>query len=187
TVVLSVAGGLLGLLIAHFGVKLIVAFLASKLPRASGIAVDGWVLAFTLTVSFVAGILAGLVPAFRLSNVNVSQALKQGPRTSSDGSGNRTRGMLVVSEVALSLMLLVGAGLLIRTLWALRKVDPGLDPHNLVAVIPSISRTTFPQAEQEIAFYQQLLDKVKALPGVESTAAIDALPLTGCSTHTVHL
>ena len=179
TVVLSVTGGLLGLLIAHFGVRLIVAFLASKLPRASAIAVDGWVLAFTLVVSFVAGIVASLVPAFRLSKVNVSEALKQGTRTSSDGAGNRTRGMLIVSEVALSLMLLVGAGLLIRTLWALRKVDPGLDPHNVVAIIPSISRIAFPQPAQEIAFYEELVDKVKALPGIESAAAIDDLPLSG--------
>ena len=187
TVVLSVVGGLLGLLIAHFGVKLIVAFLASKLPQASAIAVDGSVLAFTLGVSFAAGILAGLVPAFRLSNVNVSEALKQGTRTSSDAGGNRTRGVLVVSEVALSLMLLVGAGLLIRTLWALRQVDPGFDPHNVVAVIPSISRTTFPQAAQEIAFYQQLSDKVKAVPGVESAAVLDSLPLDGGSNQPIQI
>jgi len=187
TVVLSVVGGLLGLLIAHFGVQLIVAFLASKLPRASAITVDGFVLAFTLAVSLAAGILAGLVPAFRLSNVNVSEALKQGTRTSSDTGGNRTRGVLVVSEVALSLMLLVGAGLLIRTLWALRKVDPGLDPHNVVAVIPSVSRTTFPQPAQEIAFYQQLVDKLKPLPGVESAAVIDDLPLNGGSNQPIQI
>src|SRR5439155_997202 len=84
TVVLSVTGGVLGLLIAHFGVKLIVAFLAAKLPRASDIGVDGWVLAFTVAVSLLAGIIAGLVPAVRLSNVNVNEALKQGNRTSSD-------------------------------------------------------------------------------------------------------
>lgn len=187
TVVLSVVGGLIGLLIAHFGVKLIVAFLASKLPRASAIGVDGSVLAFTLVVSFAVGILAGLVPAFRLSKVNVSEALKQGSRTSSDAGGNRTRGVLVVSEVALSLMLLVGAGLLIRTLWALRKVDPGFDPHNVVAVIPSVSRTTFPQPAQETAFYQQLADKVKVLPGVESAAVLDDLPLNGGSNQPIQI
>jgi len=92
-----------------------------------------------------------------------------------------------VSEVALSLMLLVGAGLLIRTLWALRKVDPGFDPHNAVAVIPSVSRTTFPQPAQEIAFYQQLADKMKALPGVESAAVIDALPLSGGSNQPIQI
>ena len=187
TVVLSAVGGLLGLLIAHFGVQLIVAFLASKLPRASAITVDGSVLAFTLAVSLAAGILAGLVPAFRLCNVNVSEALKQGTRTSSDAGGNRTRGVLVVSEVALSLMLLIGAGLLIRTLWALRQVDPGLDPHNVVAVIPSISRTTFPLPAQEIAFYRELMDKVKALPGVDSAAVIDDIPLGGGSNQPIQI
>src|SRR5438270_552831 len=179
TVVLSLTGGLVGLLIAHFGVKLIVAFLAAKLPRASEIGVDGRVLVFTVAVSLLAGIVAGLVPAMRLSNVNVNDALKQGNRTSSDGAGNRTRGLLVISEVALSLMLLIGAGLLIRTLWMLRNVDPGLDPRNVLALTPSIPATAYPQPAQEIAFYRQMLDKVKALPGVVSAGAIDDLPLNG--------
>ncbi|HVH86559.1 MAG TPA: FtsX-like permease family protein [Terriglobales bacterium] len=179
TVVLSLTGGAIGLLIAHFGVKVIVAFLAAKLPRASAISVDGWVLAFTLTVSVLAGIVAGLVPAVRFSNVNVSEALKQGNRTSSDGAGNRTRGLLVISEVALSLLLLIGAGLLIRSLWMLRRVDPGLDPHNVLAVHPSIPAAAFPQPAQEIAFYRQLIEKVRTLPGVESAGAIDDLPISG--------
>ncbi|MFL6437222.1 MAG: ABC transporter permease [Terriglobales bacterium] len=179
TVVLSVTGGVLGLLIAHFGVKLIVAFLAAKLPRASDIGVDGWVLAFTVAVSLLAGIIAGLVPAVRLSNVNVNEALKQGNRTSSDAAGNRTRGLLVISEVALSLMLLIGAGLLIRTLWMLRSVNPGLDPHNVLAMTPSISATAYPQPAQEIAFYRQILENVDAIPGVVSAGAIDSLPLSG--------
>ena len=179
TLILSVVGGALGLIIAHFGVKLIVAFLAAKLPRVSAISVDGWVLLFTVSVSLLAGILSGLIPAFRLSNVNANEALKQGSRTSSDVSGNRTRGLLVVSEVALSLMLLIGAGLMIRTLWALRNVDPGLDPHNVLAVVPSIPPTEFPQPAQEIAFYRELLEKIKRLPGVETAGAIDSLPLNG--------
>jgi predicted permease len=179
TVVLSLTGGVLGLLIANFGVKLIVAFLAAKLPRASDIGVDGWVLAFTVAVSLLAGLIAGLLPAIRLSNVNVSEALKQGNRTSSDAAGNRTRGLLVISEVALSLMLLIGAGLLIRTLWMLRNVDPGLDPHNVLALTPSIPATAYPQPAQEIAFYRQVLEKVDAIPGVMSAGAIDSLPLSG--------
>jgi putative ABC transport system permease protein len=179
TVVLSLIGGLLGLLIAHFGVKLIVAFLAARLPRASDIGVDGWVLAFTVAVSLLAGVIAGLVPAMRMSNVNVNEALKQGNRTSSDAAGNRTRGLLVISEVALSLMLLIGAGLLIRTLWMLRNVDPGLDPHNVLALTPSIPATAYPQPAQEIAFYRQALEKVDAIPGVMSAGAIDSLPLSG--------
>jgi putative ABC transport system permease protein len=177
TVVLSVIAGLLGLFVAIFGVKLIVAFLAAKLPRASDIGVDSSVLVFTILVSLCAGILAGLMPALRLSRVNVNDALKQGSRTSSDAGGTRTRGLLVVSEVALSLMLLIGAGLMIRSLWILRSVDPGLDPHNVLAVDPSIPATAFQQPAQQIAFYRELLDRVRALPGVESVGAIDDLPL----------
>jgi len=179
TIVLSVAGGAVGLIIAHFGVKLIVAFLAARLPRASAISVDLWVLAFTLSLSILAGIIAGLVPAWRLSNVNVSESLKQGTRTSSDAAGSRTRGALVISEVALSLMLLIGAGLLIRSLWALRKVDPGLDAHHVLAVVPSIPAKAFPEPAQEIAFYRQWTERVRALPGVEFASAIDDLPISG--------
>ena len=179
TVVLSLAGGVFGLAIAHFGVKLIVAFLASKLPRVSDIGLDGWVLAFTAGVSLLTGVVAGLLPALRLSKVNVNDALKQGNRTGSDPAANRTRGVLVASEVALSLMLLIGAGLLIRSLWLLHKVDPGLDPHNVLAVDPSIPSSGFPKPEQEIAFYTQVLDRIRTLPGVEAAAAIDSLPLNG--------
>ena len=174
TVALSAVAAVLGLLVARFGTKLILTLLAAKLPRTSDIGIDGWVLAFTLVVSITAGILAGLVPAWRLSNVNVNDALKQGSRTSSDAASGRTRGALVISEVALSLMLLVGAGLMIRSLWMLRNVDPGLDPHNVVTVVPSVPRTAFTQPEQEVAFYRQLLDKVRAFPGVDSASAIDA-------------
>lgn len=177
TVALSAVAAVLGLLLARFGTKLIVALLAAKLPRTSDISIDGWVLAFTVVVSVAAGILAGLAPAWRLSKVNVNDALKQGSRTSSDAASGRTRGALVISEVALSLMLLVGAGLMIRSLWMLRNVDPGLDPRNVVAVSPSLPGTAFTQPEQEVAFYRLLLDKVRAFPGVDSASAIDNLPL----------
>ena len=187
TIVLSIAGGAVGLTLARFGVKLIVAFLATRLPRASAISVDLGVLAFTLSLSLLAGIIAGLVPAWRLSNVNVSESLKQGTRTSSDAAGNRTRRVLVISEVALSLMLLIGAGLLIRSLWELRKVDPGLDPHNVIAVVPSIPAQAFSEPAQEIGFYRQFIEQVRALPGVESAAAIDDLPLNGGSNQPIQI
>lgn len=177
TVVLSLVGGALGLLIAHFGVKLIVAFFASKLPSAAAISLDASVLAFTFSVALLTGIVAGLLPAIRLSRVNVNEALKQGNRTSSDAASNRTRGLLIVSEVALSLMLLIGAGLMIRSLWMLRNVDPGLDPHNVLALDPAISRTAFPQPQQQIAFYSQVLQSIRALPGIESAGVIDSIPL----------
>ena len=177
TVVLSFFAGIVGLLIATVGLKLLVAVLAAKLPRASQIDVDGSVLGFTVVVSILTGLLAGLAPAMRLSGVNVSESLKLGSRTSSEGSGTRTRNALVVSEVALSLMLLVGAGLMIRSLWMLHQVDPGIDPHNVVAVLPSISGTTFPEPQQQIGFYREVLQRISALPGVDSAGMIDSMPL----------
>src|SRR5579872_1076008 len=134
TVLLALAGGALGLLLAHFGVRLIVAFLAGQLPRAAEITLDGWVLAFTLGVSVLAGIIAGLAPAWRFTknDFDVHEALKQAAsRTETESRGARTRSALVVSEVALSLVLLVGAGLMIRSLWALRSTNPGFDPRNV--------------------------------------------------------
>lgn len=177
---LAVAGGALGLLLAHFGIALIVAFLAQKLPRASEIGLDGWVLAFTLVISLLTGIVAGLAPAWHLTKTDLNRALKEGlGRTDSDSGGNRTRRVLVVSEVALSLVLLTGAGLLIRTLWALRNADPGFDPHNVLTFSLVTSQTKYRQPAQRIRLFDQLLRQVRALPGVESAGAIDDLPLAG--------
>jgi putative ABC transport system permease protein len=182
TLLLALTGGVLGLIFAHFGVKLIVAFLAQSLPRTTDITVDGWVLAFTLTISLLTGLAAGLVPAVRASKTNLNDSLKQGlGRTDADSGGNRTRSVLVVSEVALSLVLLIGAGLMIRSLSRLRNVDPGLDSHNVLTMSFALSSTKYKNSVQQIAFYDQLLQRVRALPGVASAGAIDSLPLGGGS------
>jgi len=180
TLLLALTGGVLGLIFAHFGVKLIVAFLAQSLPRTTDITVDGWVLAFTLVISLLTGVVAGLVPAIRASKSNLNDSLKQGlGRTDADSGGNRTRSVLVVSEVALSLVLLIGAGLMIRSLSRLRNVDPGLDSHNVLTMSFALSSTKYDKPVQQIAFYDQLLQRVRALPGVASAGAIDSLPLGG--------
>jgi putative ABC transport system permease protein len=184
TVLLSVAGGALGLVLARFGVDWIVRSLANKLPRASEVTLDGWVLAFTLVVSVVTGIVAGLLPAIRLTrrSIDLNQALKQGlGRTGTDSGGSRTRTVLVVSEVALSLMLLVGAGLMIRSLWKLRAVDPGLDPRNVLTITVGVSRNTYTTPSGEVQFFQRVLEQVRAVPGVEAAGVIDDLPLAGGS------
>jgi putative ABC transport system permease protein len=182
TLLLALTGAVLGLIFAHFGVKLIVAFLAQSLPRTTDITVDGWVLAFTLTISLLTGLAAGLVPAVRASKTNLNDSLKQGlGRTDADSGGNRTRSVLVVSEVALSLVLLIGAGLMIRSLSRLRNVDPGLDSHNVLTMSFALSSTKYDKPVQQIAFYDQLLQRVRALPGVASAGAIDSLPLGGGS------
>ncbi len=178
TLLLALTGGALGLAFAHFGVKLIVAFLAESLPRTTDITVDGWVLAFTLAVSVLTGVIAGLLPAVRASKTNLNDSLKQGPgRTDADSGGNRTRSVLVISEVALSLVLLIGAGLMIRTLSRLRNVDPGLDPHSVLTMTFALSSTRYDKPVQQIAFYDQLLQRVRSLPGVAAAGAIDSLPL----------
>jgi putative ABC transport system permease protein len=182
TVLLALMGGVLGLLLAHFAVRLISRFLANQLSLSPEIKLDGWVLAFTLAVSVVTGILAGLAPALRLTRTDLNQALKQGlGRTDADSVGNRTRGLLVVSEVALSLILLVGAGLMIRSLWMLRSVDPGLDPSNVLTMTVGIPRpsTRFPAPFEQSNFFNDVLQRVRALPGVRFAGVVDALPLTG--------
>ncbi len=184
TVLLAIAGGAFGLIFAHYGMMFIVKFMGQQLPRAGGIGLDGRVLAFTVGVSMLTGVGAGLLPALRLTRADVSEALKQGQgRTVSDSGGSRTRAALVVGEVALSLMLLIGAGLLIRSLWMLRNVNPGFDPDHVVTMSLSIASTKFAKPEQEISFYNQVLEGVRALPGVKSAGVIDALPLSDNSSH----
>jgi putative ABC transport system permease protein len=184
TVLLALSGGILGLVMAHFGVRLIVAFLADKLPRSTEIGLDIRVLGFTLMISLFTGIVAGLLPALRLVKTDLNEALKQGlGRTDTDSGGQRARSMLVVSEVALSLILLIGAGLMIRSLWQLRAVDPGFDPHGVLTMTISVPATKFPVPAQQISFFDQVLQRVRALPGVESASVIDDLPLGGGGSH----
>lgn len=179
-VLLSLVGGALGLALARAGVSLIVAFLSKDLPRAAEIGVDGWVLGFALVISLLAGMLAGLLPAWRLTKINVNEALKSGlGRTDADTGGNRTRSVLVASEVALSLVLLVGAGLMIRTLLALSNVNPGFDARNVLTMQVSIPPAKYPQPSRQSAFFNQVLERVRALPGVLAAGTIDALPLSG--------
>jgi putative ABC transport system permease protein len=179
TVLLSVAGGALGLFLARSGITLIVKVLGDRIPHFMEITLDTQVLAFTLLVSVVAGILAGLIPSVRFTRSDVNEALKQGQgRGSSDSSGSKTRGLLVVSEVALSLVLLIGAGLMVRSLWELRSVKPGFDPRNVLTMTVPLPATKFPSPAGQISFFQELLQRVRTLPGVESAGVIDNLPLS---------
>jgi putative ABC transport system permease protein len=182
SVLLSLAGGLLGLLFAHAGTAIIVKFLSDSLPRSVEIGLDRWVLAFTLVVSVLTGIGAGLAPALRLTKPDVNEALKQGGRGSESGTG-RIRNLLVVSEVALSLILLIGAGLMIRSLWLLRSVDPGFDPANVMTMTIAVPRTKYASPLQQIQFFDAALNRVQSLPGVQLAGVIDDLPLNGSGSH----
>ena len=184
TVLLSVAGGMLGLFLARFGITLIVKVLGDRIPAFMQITLDVPVLAFTLLLSVVAGALAGLIPSVRFSKADVNEALKQSQsRGTSDARGGGTRRLLVVSEVALSLVLLIGAGLMIRSLWELRKVQPGFDPHSVLTMTVPMPRNRFSSPSGEINFFQDALARVRALPGVDSAGVIDNLPLNGGGSH----
>jgi len=180
TILLAIAGGVLGLVVANFGVSAIAAFFGDNLPQNMDISPDFWVLTFTILLSVVTGIVAGLAPAWRLTKTNLNEALKSGlGRTDADTSGNRARAILVVSEVALSLILLAGAGLLIRSLWNLRRVNPGLDPHNVLTMSLPVTTRQLPTPAAQVEFFEDALRRLRALPGVESAAAIDNMPLSG--------
>jgi putative ABC transport system permease protein len=182
TLVLSVTGGLLGLVLARAVIALSVKLLADRLPAFMEVTLDAQVLAYTLLLSVAAGVLAGLFPSLRFSRVDVNEALKQGTRGGSE-AGGRTRNLLVVCEVALSLVLLIGAGLMIRTLWQLRDVRPGFDSSNVLTMNVAIPRGRFTTASGEMNFFREVLQRVKALPGVEEAGAIDSLPLDGGGSH----
>jgi predicted permease len=182
TLLLSLAGGALGLLLAHSGIALILKFLSDNLPKSTEVTLDASVLAFTIFISILTGVIAGLLPAIRMTKTNVNDALKQGMgKTDSDSGGRRTRSILVVSEVALSLILLVGAGLMIRSLWLLSTLDAGFDPHGVLTMNLVVPDNKYSRPVDEIAFFDRVLSKVRALPGVVSAGLIDDLPLNGGS------
>jgi predicted permease len=184
-IALSVIGGALGLLVAHFATRLVVNFLGAGLPRPGDIGLDLPVLAFTFAIAVVTGIVAGVVPAWRMSVADPQDALKQGGRSGSAGTSRDTRRVLVVAEVALSLVLLVGAGLMIRTLYNLSRIDPGFDPRQVLTASIGIAENQFANPQQEMAFLDETLRRVRALPGVQAAGVSDSLPLQGGSTQPV--
>ncbi|MBO0801350.1 MAG: ABC transporter permease, partial [Blastocatellia bacterium] len=178
SLLLSLLGGVTGLLLALYGIHLLVAFGPADLPRAREIAVDGRVLVFTLVVSLLTGIIFGLVPALQASRTDLNEKLKEGGRSATGGAGQRrVRSLLVVSEIALSLMLLVGAGLLLRSFLKLQAVDPGFNPQNLLAMRISLGRTKYQTDAQVVDFYDQLLARIDSLPGVRSAAIRLHIPI----------
>lgn len=178
SLLLSVAGGGAGALVAVWAVRLFSASALGSLPRAEEVAVDGRVLVFTLLVSVVTGVLFGVWPALRASNPNLNETLKEGGRRPTH-SRSGPRNALVVAEIALSLVLLAGAGLLIKSFMRLRGVNAGFDPHNLLTMQVTLPKTQYPDTERQNAFVQQTLRRVETLPGVKAAAATINLPLVG--------
>jgi len=176
SVLLAFAGGIVGILLALWGTDLLLALAPDDLPRVKDVALDGRVIAFTVSVTLLTGILFGLAPALQASRPNLNEILKEGGRGSTGGH-HRVRGSLVITEVALALMLLVGAGLLIRSFYRLQQVHPGFNIKNGLAVNISLPGKKYAQADQLAAFYNQLIEKVSALPGVVSVGATQSMPI----------
>jgi putative ABC transport system permease protein len=177
---LALAGGSFGLLLALWGVDLLMALGPTKLPRVENVGIDARVLGFTLFMTFLTGVIFGLVPAWQTSKTNVQEALKEGGRGSADSVGrHRMRSLLVVAEIALTLVLLVGAGLMIKSFLRLHAVELGFDPGNVLTMQFSLPGVKYGESEQIRAFYRELTERIAQLPGVRSVGAISRLPLAG--------
>jgi putative ABC transport system permease protein len=175
SVILSLVGGTLGLLLARWGVALILYISPDAIPRSREIALSWQVLAFTVGVSLLTGILFGLLPALQAGEVDVHETLKETGRGTS--GRNLLRSSLVVVEVATTLVLLIGAGLMIRSFYLLQKVNPGFKFEHLTSFSVSLPEKKYETQDQQAAFYNQLTENIRSLPGVESTAAASGLPL----------
>jgi putative ABC transport system permease protein len=179
SLVLSLAGGALGLLVAAWGVRLISSFVPADIPRFSETGLDPTVLAFTLAASVLTGLVFGLAPALSASKLDLNESLKEGGRGATGGRArNRVRSLLIVSEVALSLVLLVGAGLLVKSFLKLRNTDPGFNPENVLTASISLPSAQYSEDARIAQFYRQAIERVSQLPGVESVGAITPLPLS---------
>ena len=178
SVLLSVIGGIIGLLLAYWMLDVLRWLSPTNIPRLPAIRMDGRVLAFTSTIVVVTGILFGLVPALRTSKLNLSETLKEGARNVSAGRHEKLRKLLVVSELVLSLVLLISAGLLIRSFISVERVNPGFNAQNVLGMRLSVAGTSYKGDRREI-FYRDLLESVRHLPGVKSAAIADNLPLSG--------
>jgi putative ABC transport system permease protein len=176
---LAVAGGAAGTMLALWGVDALVRASPLQIPRLSTVHIDRSVLAFTVLASLLTGALCGLVPALQLSRTNPGDALKDGDRGGSGGHGVRTRQLLVVAEVALSLMLLASAGLLVRSLIMLQRVSPGFTTERAITMQLLLPQTRYNNAASMTAFYRRLREELAALPGVTSSAVSTTLPMTG--------
>jgi len=180
SLLLAALGAAAGLLLALSGTKALIALSPPNLPRIETAALDTRVALFLLGITVLTAAVFGLAPALHAARGNLSAALKEGGRGGSDGAGrNRLRSILVASEFALAFMLLIGAGLAIRSFFALQSLDPGFNPHNVLSMEVSVTGSKEADPNRRAIFYRQLLERVRALPGVAAAGAINHLPLAG--------
>jgi putative ABC transport system permease protein len=180
SVLLAAAGGAVGALLAVSGVDLLRTLNPANIPRLENVRLDGQVLGFTLAISLFTALIFGLAPALQASKPHLSETLKEGGRTGAGGLRSRhLRGTVVVIETALALVLLIGAGLMIKSFWQLQRVDPGFNPDRLLTVRLRLPRTKYPEGANVAAFYEQLQERLAALPGVQSVGATSSVLVLG--------
>ncbi len=180
SLLLACLGGAAGLILSLFLTDLLIALSPADVPRLNEVGLDARVLAFTVGVVSLVGLLFGLAPAWQASKTDLNEVLKDGGRSSTEGRGrNRLRALLVVSEMALSLLLLVGAGLLIKSFVLLREVNPGFDSANVLTMRISLPGARYTEPKLRANFFHELTERVKTLPGVEAAGATLSLPLGG--------
>jgi putative ABC transport system permease protein len=180
SVILAIAGGVVGLLLAMWGVEFLIGLQPEGIPLLDSVRVDGRVLGFTLLMAVLTGVVFGLVPAIQVTRGGLAGALKESGRGAlTSRSGARLRSTLVIAEMALAVVLLAGAGLLLRSFVKLQAVDPGFRPEQALTFELSLPESRYAKDEQTIAFFDQLLPRLKALPGVRSVGGVMGLPLSG--------
>jgi putative ABC transport system permease protein len=180
SVMLALFGGVLGTLLAIWGVQGLVALSGASIPATAQVKIDFTVLLFTLATSLVTGLLFGLAPALRTMNLSLSETLKEGGRSGSEShQRNRARSLLVILESAVAVILLVGAGLLIRSLIRLQNTNPGFDSSNVLTIRIDLPRKKYEEPQSRSNFWEQFESRVRALPGVESVGLVTELPLSG--------
>jgi len=186
SVLLALCGGVVGLGVAQFGVRTLAnsipADFARFIPGWEHLEINGWALGFTLLVSLATGLMFGLLPAWQASHTNFNETLKEGGKGATGSARQRMRNVLVVAEVALSLVLLVGAGLLVRSFIVVLHTDFGFDPENAIAMRIVLPADRYAESAQRVQFFQELERRVAALPGVAQTGVVDHLPMGSLST-----
>ncbi|MEN3332644.1 MAG: hypothetical protein V7641_2009, partial [Blastocatellia bacterium] len=179
SMLLATLGGTLGLFIAIWSLEGLRWLNPGNIPRLQNITIDGRVLAFTFVAALLTGILFGLAPALRASQVDLNETLKEGGRSLVASGNHRLRNLLVIAEMALSLVLLIGAGLLIRSFMRVQQVEPGFAAQNVLSLRLSVIGTAYAEESRRLLFYQQLWERLRRLPGVESVGGASVLPLSG--------
>jgi putative ABC transport system permease protein len=180
SLMLSVIGGALGLLLALWGMDLLASLGPGSIHRIEDVGLDLRVLGFTIAVSLVTGVAFGLLPALQFSRTDLNESLKESSKGGPSGAATgRARNTLMVAEVALSLVLLAGAGLMIKSFMRIHSIDPGFNPENVLTLQVALPASKYREPFQRIGFFQQAMERLAVLPGVEAAGAISRLPLAG--------